>query len=130
MHPHPTMLAEQLLPIVTRSFNSVPHNDNPDADDIITLYLQLPFEHTDEHGTPYVCRSALTSLLAEADEITGHNKHGEVVDEDKLANLLGAMGYLALIDQAGKVLQWTDRDPSTAATAFERILIQHGAMAR
>lgn len=98
---------------------------NPDVVDIIDLYLFLPTEITVGDGRRFEIRSALTSLLAESNEITGRDGDGDVIDETKLGALLGAVGYLALIDQVGKAVRWADR-PVIAKTAFERILLQHG----
>ena len=121
------MSSTQLLPIVKRAFS--PDERAPTDDDIITLYLFLPCSLTHTDGRRYEVRSALTSLLTEANEATGRTDDGEVFDESRIGNLLGAVGYLALIDQAGKVIRWTDQPDPDAATGFERLLIQHGITA-
>ncbi|MEY2397801.1 MAG: hypothetical protein QOJ00_975 [Actinomycetota bacterium] len=76
-------------------------------------------------GRTFEARSALEALLTDAHRATGRDDDGNVINADHLGTWLGAMGYLALIDQIGKVLRWTDR-AEQMGTYFEQILRQHG----
>ena len=95
------------------------------TDDIVKLYLFLPVD-VEFRGRMVQAKSALDSLIVDAHRVTGRNDDGDVVDEEHLGTWLGAMGYLALIDQLGKVLRWSDRNVGPWTSPFEQILEQHG----
>ncbi len=113
--------ADQLQAAVRRTWNK---GQSPTVDDLVKLYLFLPVD-VEIHGQQVQVRSALEALLSDAHRATGRDDEGDVIDEPHLGTWLGVMGYLALIDQIGKVLKWTTK-PEDYASGFEQILQQHG----
>lgn len=111
----------ELQEAVRRTWNKT---HDPSSDDLIKLYLFLPVEIEIQRQTVQV-KSALEALLTDAHRVTGRDDDGNVLNEEHLGTWLGVMGYLALVDQIGKVLKWTSR-PDCSGAKFEQILQQHG----
>jgi hypothetical protein len=102
---------------------------DPDPEDLVKLYLFLPVDVVSPFGGRHVrVRSSLEALLTDAHRATGRDDEGDVIDAGRLGTWLGAMGYLALIDQVGKTVRWTDR-AGVGRTDFEAILSQAGVSA-
>lgn len=121
-----TLPASTLEATIRRALIGNPTDPSPE--DLIELYLFLPVTLEIAPGQRFVFRSSLEALLTDAHRVTGRDDNGDVVDEGLLGTWLGAMGYLSLIDQAGKAVRWSTR-PAVADSPFEAILVQHGVPA-
>jgi hypothetical protein len=98
-------------------------DDKIDADATVTLYLFLPVTH---EGTSY--RSSLEALLRDARGATGRDLgDGSVKHADHSRSFLGAMGYLALVDQMSKAIDPgapRRAGPLQGGNAFETLLLR------
>lgn len=99
----------------------------PNAQTAMTLYLFLPVR-VEVDGDRLHVRSSLEALLRDTRSVVGRDPStGELVDFDHSRTWLGALGYLALIDQLASALQVPTA--GNRATPFESLLIWDGCVA-
>ena len=89
-------------------------------DQALKLYLFLPVTYRS-----LMNRSSLEALLGDARQAVGRDpRTGEIVKSEHTRSWLGAMGYLALIDQMSSMFEL----PAGDGSAFERLLAWEGLL--
>ena len=100
-------------------------DSGPAREAVMHLYLFLPLS---AGGTNW--RSSLEALLTDARGAGGRSlETGDVLNADHCRSWLSAMGYLALVDQMGALLDVpVAPNEQQGTTAFERLLLWDGAV--
>lgn len=103
---------------------------SPDERAALDRYLSPP-EWTEIEGGMRVCsESSFSAALRDARGATGRDESGEVEIPEKSASWLGAMGYLAFLDQVGTAVRLEDFAAEPSEPALRRAIRQFSPVSR